>query len=653
MAASNLRSPSLPNSHNKMSPPEWRRPGAYSLTVPLLMTMARLFSLCPPSVHALQITPSGRPSMMANSMRHSFSRRLLPTKHTKLSKPWSLQHPCREKSTISNTRDMCVVFSTFDNENSIDQGNSQKSPSPFQRIKLVLLTLRTAILTAPSKFKAYYGRLSKKAKIILACQLVILLTVFGLLVGTQSSFQGKRAIVRPVEVGYSTFLDLVDINGKGHAPGKNPALKLENVVISKDRIGFTVVTDAEKHARALLDKKLVATQDVSVQPILSPKRCLAIKPPASQELMDRLRENSVPFRAASTKGANTAGNVARFSVFLLYVLFLRRMYQAMGGGGGAGASGGNGPGKLATFSKDEPLVKFEDIEGIDDAKFEVMELVDTLRNPKKYEILGARAPTGLLLEGPPGTGKTMLARATAATAGVPLLYCSGSDFVEMFVGRGAARVRSTFSRAAKLSPCIIFIDELDALGKSRDLGGLGASFRSNDEAEQTLNQLLACMDGLDSSRRVCVIAATNRREVLDPALIRPGRFDRIVKVSLPDVKGRERILRVHARKLPGFTECKGVDEKRPGSLGKGAAVDLSAVAVVTRGLCGADLEYIVNEAAIRAVRRVSSKLREGEDPKNIIPTVSAEDFESSVVDFFETRRPKGSFDLLSNVLGNK
>lgn len=173
---------------------------------------------------------------------------------------------------------------------------------------------------------------------------------------------------------------------QGHAPGKNPTLKLENVVISKDRIGFTVVTDAEKHARALLDKKLVATQDVSVQPILSPKRCLTIKPPASQELMDRLRENSVPFRAASTKGANTAGNVARFSVFLLYVLFLRRMYQAMGGGGGAGASGGNGPGKLATFSKDEPLVKFEDIEGIDDAKFEVMELVDTLRNPKKYEV---------------------------------------------------------------------------------------------------------------------------------------------------------------------------------------------------------------------------------------------------------------------------
>ena len=315
-------------------------------------------------------------------------------------------------------------------------------------------------------------------------------------------------------------------------------------------------------------------------------------------------------------------------------------------GGGSGA-----PGKLATFSPGEPLVKFDDIEGIDDAKFEVMELVDTLRNPKKYEILGARAPTGLLLEGPPGTGKTMLARATAATAGVPLLYCSGSDFVEMFVGRGAARVRNTFARAAKLSPCIIFIDELDALGKSRDLGGLGASMRSNDEAEQTLNQLLACMDGLDSSRRICVLAATNRREVLDPALIRPGRFDRIIRVTLPNADGRERILRVHAKKLPGFTECKGVDEKRPGSLGKGSSIDLTAVAAVTKGLCGADLEFIVNEAAIRAVRRVSAKLRAGEDPKAITPVVSAEDFEQSVSDFKRTRQGGGVNDILSNVLG--
>jgi ATP-dependent Zn protease len=224
-----------------------------------------------------------------------------------------------------------------------------------------------------------------------------------------------------------------------------------------------------------------------------------------------------------------------------------------------GGSGGT-PGKLAT-----PTVgaSFDDIEGIDSAKYEVMELVDTLRNPDKYAILGARAPTGLLLEGPPGTGKTMLARATAATAGVPLLYCSGSDFVEMFVGRGAARVRKTFEKAAKLAPCIIFIDELDALGKSRDSGMMGMA-RGNDEAEQTLNQLLACMDGLDSSRRICVMAATNRKDVLDPALVRPGRFDRIIRLDLPSTLGRERILRVHANKLPGFLEGKGIDERRPG-----------------------------------------------------------------------------------------
>jgi cell division protease FtsH len=205
------------------------------------------------------------------------------------------------------------------------------------------------------------------------------------------------------------------------------------------------------------------------------------------------------------------------------------------------------------------------------------------------------------------------------------------------------------------------------------MGGLGANMRSNDEAEQTLNQLLACMDGLDSSRRVCVLAATNRREVLDPALIRPGRFDRIIKVTLPDALGRERILRVHAKILPGFTERKGVDEKRPGrlvensvhilclcyffplilfSLGVGASVDLSALAAVTRGLCGADLEFIVNEAAIRAVRRVSAKLRSGVDPKSITPTVSAEDFENSVVSFYEMRKAKGGVgDILSSVLG--
>jgi cell division protease FtsH len=182
------------------------------------------------------------------------------------------------------------------------------------------------------------------------------------------------------------------------------------------------------------------------------------------------------------------------------------------------------------------------------------------------------------------------------------------------------------------------------------MGGMGSFSRSNDEAEQTLNQLLACMDGLDSSRRICVMAATNRKEVLDPALIRPGRFDRIVSLQLPDAKGREKILRVHCQKLPGFAEIQGVDPSRPGSLGKGRKVDLSAIAALTEGLSGAELEFVVNEAAIRAVRRVSAALREGAHTQDIVPHVEAADFEASLSSFFETRRRQGPSEILKNLL---
>jgi ATP-dependent Zn protease len=243
----------------------------------------------------------------------------------------------------------------------------------------------------------------------------------------------------------------------------------------------------------------------------------------------------------------------------------------------------------------------------------------------------------------------MLARATAATAGIPLIYCSGSDFVEMFVGRGAARVRNLFEKASKLAPCILFVDELDALGKARDSGTGGAMFsRSNDEAEQTLNQLLACMDGLDSTRGICVLAATNRREILDKALLRPGRFDRLVRLELPNAVGRESILRVHCRKLPGFVECTGVDPNRPGALGVERQVDLAAIAAVTNGMSGAELEFLVNEAAIRAVRRVSAHLRLG-TKEDITPHVQATDFEESFANFVATRRPKSASDMFKNV----
>ncbi len=307
---------------------------------------------------------------------------------------------------IDNNRIRHNTAPLFSSANGSSQEEGDKSPKrrqPIQAIKAIIIKILRFFTTAPNKFMAYYRRLTKKGKIILAMQLM----TFGLLMGaaakTTATAKANQAN-RPVEVSYSTFLDLVDINGKGHKPGKHPALKLDNVIISKDRVGFRVVTDKEKHELALVDKKLVQKEDVSViAPAESTRTIYAMKPLASQELIETLREHEVPFRAASTKGANTAANVARFSIFMVYLLFLSRMYKAMGGGGAGGGSGA--PGKLATFSPGEPLVKFDDIEGIDDAKFEVMELVDTLRNPKKYEILGARAPTGLLLEGPPGTGK--------------------------------------------------------------------------------------------------------------------------------------------------------------------------------------------------------------------------------------------------------
>ena len=255
----------------------------------------------------------------------------------------------------------------------------------------------------------------------------------------------------------------------------------------------------------------------------------------------------------------------------------------------------------------------------------------------------------------------MLAKATAASAGVPLLYCSGSDFVEVFVGRGAARVRNLFERASKMAPCIIFVDELDALGKSRDFGNFFSSRGGgggNDEAEQTLNQLLACMDGLDSSRRICVMAATNRKNVLDPALIRPGRFDRIVTLTLPDAAGREKILRVHCQKLPGFVEQSPGTTVTSGTNKKDAPVDLRVVALLTDGFSGAELESLVNEAAIRAVRRVSvaveqrvelelqQQQQQGQQDTasvtsiqedSIVPQVLAVDFDASIDNFYASR----------------
>jgi cell division protease FtsH len=243
--------------------------------------------------------------------------------------------------------------------------------------------------------------------------------------------------------------------------------------------------------------------------------------------------------------------------------------------------------KAKLYSKDETNVTFDDVAGVEEAKEELIELIDFLKNPEKFRNLGGKVPKGFLLIGPPGTGKTLLARAVAGEARVPFFSMSGSEFVEMFVGVGAARVRDLFHQAQQKAPCIIFIDELDALGKTRG----GSSIGGHDEREQTLNQLLVEMDGFDSRKGIIVMAATNRPEILDPALLRPGRFDRQILVDRPDINGREKILQVHARQV---------------KLGK--EVDLRIIASRTPGFVGADLANVVNEAALLGARRNKSEV---------------------------------------------
>ena len=278
--------------------------------------------------------------------------------------------------------------------------------------------------------------------------------------------------------------------------------------------------------------------------------------------------------------------VAAFPILLILAIFVFFMRQMQGGGGGKGGPMSFGKSKAKLLSGDQINTTFADVAGVDEAKEDVSELVEFLSDPSKFQRLGGRIPKGVLMVGPPGTGKTLLAKAIAGEAKVPFFSISGSDFVEMFVGVGASRVRDMFEQAKKQAPCIIFIDEIDAVGRHRG-GGYGGG---NDEREQTLNQLLVEMDGFEGNEGVIVIAATNRPDVLDKALLRPGRFDRQVYVSLPDIRGREQILKVHSRKVP-------LDD----------AVNLGILARGTPGFSGADLANLVNEAALfsaRANRRV-------------------------------------------------
>ena len=307
--------------------------------------------------------------------------------------------------------------------------------------------------------------------------------------------------------------------------------------------------------------------------------------PNDTSLVDRLMASGCDFGAVQEQDSSLFDQiilvVIQIAIFVAIGQLLSRMLMKKMGGGGLGNAMQFGKSNAKIYVASETGIKFHDVAGEDEAKEQLQEIVDFLHNPAKYQAIGATMPKGALLVGPPGTGKTLLAKAVAGEAEVPFFSISGSEFVEMFVGMGAAKVRDLFKQANEKAPCIVFIDEIDTIGKKRDGSGMGG----NDEREQTLNQLLTEMDGFDGSKGVVILAATNRPETLDPALLRPGRFDRRIPVELPDLIGREAILKVHAKKVK-----------------LGDDVDFHTMARAAAGVSGAELANMINEAALRAVR---------------------------------------------------
>lgn len=347
-------------------------------------------------------------------------------------------------------------------------------------------------------------------------------------------------------------------------------------------------------------------------------KTLSTRAPNDPDLIKTLRAKNVDIKVVPPQEMNPAlGILLSWLPWLLFIgiwIYFMRQMQGGGKGGGGGGPFGFGKARVQMHSETKVKVGFADVAGVDEAKQELTEVVDFLKDPNKFQRLGGRIPKGVLLVGSPGTGKTLLAKAVAGEAGVPFFSMSGSDFVEMFVGVGAARVRDLFETGKKHAPCIIFIDEIDAVGRHRG-AGLGGG---NDEREQTLNAMLVEMDGFDASEGVIIIAATNRPDVLDPALLRPGRFDRQVVVPLPDIKGREQILGVHMQKVP-----------------LAANVEAEVLARGTPGFSGADLENLVNEAALMAARgnkrlvdmadfeKAKDKVMMGAERRSMVMTESA------------------------------
>jgi cell division protease FtsH len=373
---------------------------------------------------------------------------------------------------------------------------------------------------------------------------VLLWTVIAIVIfAAVSNFSGRSSV--PQTIDYSAFLEQIESN------------TVAQVTFNKGSAITGTRTDGERF--------------VTYSPETD-----------NTPLIGTLKKNHIRFNAVEPEQPNIFWTlfVSSFPILLLFGLWIYFMRQMQGGAGGRGAMS-FGKSRARLLGEDQVQVTFADVAGVEEAKEEVVEIVEFLKDPGKFQRLGGKIPRGVLMVGSPGTGKTLLARAIAGEAKVPFFTISGSDFVEMFVGVGASRVRDMFEQAKKHAPCIIFIDEIDAVGRHRG-AGLGGG---HDEREQTLNQLLVEMDGFEGTEGVIVIAATNRPDVLDPALLRPGRFDRQVVVPLPDVRGREQILKVHMRKLPL------AEDVRPQVIARG-----------TPGFSGADLANLVNEAALFAAR---------------------------------------------------
>ncbi len=378
--------------------------------------------------------------------------------------------------------------------------------------------------------------------------LVLWLVIFVAIIALYQFINTPRTTYK--DISYSEFLTLVDDN------------KVNNIEFNEKNIKGELNDSTQNNQK---DFKTVG--------------------PATDELIQRLESNNIKFSFAQKNESSFTQlliNWAPLIILIALMVFFMRQMQA--GGTKAMSFGKN---KARMLTENQNKITFKDVAGVEEAKEEVSEIVDFLKDPKKFTRLGGRIPKGILLVGPPGTGKTLLAKAIAGEAGVPFFIISGSDFVEMFVGVGASRVRDLFVQAKKHSPCIIFVDELDAVGRHRG-AGLGGG---HDEREQTLNQLLVEMDGFEGNEGIIVMAATNRPDVLDPALLRPGRFDRQVVVPRPDVRGREAILTVHSKDTPLDND-----------------VELSLIARSTPGFSGADLENLVNESALHAAKSGRDKV---------------------------------------------